>query len=472
MRFIKRLAAAVLAMVMTISVFPLNAFAALEESAQYAAATRTVAAPKANFASGVYEHTINVRLSCSTSGARIFYTLDGSQPTYFSDIYSEAIRVREADGTVIIRAFAVKTGYEDSETVEFTYNVFQPEELEVTYMEIHRNPTKTSYLKGEALSLAGGKISVTYEDGTYENIPMTQSMVSGFNSNTAGEKVVTVSYGGFTDTFTVKVREGYDYDITDAGDEEDVPDLPDEEDTSEAEVEEDIRPQMSGSTLTGWNSIRKELEEQPENAGVTIFLNGAVTVPDTVIRAAAKNDVLLTFMEEEGYKWKLDTSAINKDTIIPYMGLGIRTSAVYIPNLPLNEAQGVQSAMLHINSDNRLGAWLILNVGAENKNGFATLYRYDSTANRLINVDNARVDKNGEVKLVPDTSGDYVVYVDEATSLAGDLDNNLIVNALDAAILMRALVYGKAPDEAKYDVNGDGLVNALDAAEILRRSVM
>lgn len=474
MKFLKRFAAAAAAVVVaftaSVSVFAEDALLTGEEYREYGAAARTAAAPKANYKSGEYDCTIYVKLTCSTSGARIFYTTDGSEPTYYSDIYSEPIRVREADGMVVIRAFAVKTGYEDSETVEFTYTVAEPEEPAVIYMEIYRDPTKTTYNKGDELSLYGGKIAVTYEDGTYKNIDMTRSMVSGFNSNTAGTKLVTVTYEGFSDTFTVKVNEGFDNDRTNAGKENEPAVSRPEAD--EEDVDDDAHAQISGSSVVGWSSIEKALSEKAAGANVTILLNGAVTVPDTVVRAAAKKDIVLTFSGDEGYKWKLDTSKINKDTIIPYMGLGIRGSAIYIPSVPVNALRGTEAARLHINSDNKLRAGLLVNVGSNNKGSFATLYRYDSTANTMLQLGNVRIGSSGEVQFVPDISGDYVVFVDKSTSVVGDLDNNLLVNALDASVLMRALVYASVPDDVKYDVNGDGFVNALDAAEILRRSVM
>ncbi len=472
MRYIRRFAAVIIAVV-TAAALAVGAAAQDiqfgEVYAEYGAANlRAVAAPRANYDSGDYEETINVRLTCSTSGARIFYTTDGSIPNYYSDIYSESIRIKPSEGTVVIRAFAVRTGYEDSAMVEFTYNMSEPVELAVTYMEIYRNPTKTNYSKGDTLSLTGGKISVTYEDRTYENIPMTQSMVSGFNSNTAGEKEITVYYEGFTDTFTVYVREGYESGSgTDTGATSPKPSTT----PSDEEEDTDELPQISGSTLTGWSSIEKELATKPSQNSVTIMLNGAVSVPDSVIRAAAKNDLRLTFVTDEGYKWYLNTSAINKDTIIPKVGLGIRVSPIYIPGMLTNNTEGTEAARFHVNSENKLGAELLLNVGAENKEGFAALYRYDSVTNSLIFTDNARISSSGATRLAPELGGDYVVFISTTTVIRGDLDDNLIVNALDAALFMKTLVNGDIPENDKWDVNSDGMINALDAAAILKKSV-
>ena len=462
-------AAVVVAVTTAVGAFAHEGLLTGSEYREYGAAVKTVAAPKANYASGDYDKTLNVKLTCSTSGARIFYTTDGSEPTYFSDIYSDPIRIKAGDGQVTIRAFAVKTGYDDSETVEFTYYVEEPEVLSVAYMEIYKEPSKKSYYKGDTLSLTGGKISVTYEDGTYKNIDMTQSMVSGFNSNTAGVKTITVTYEGFTDTFTVTVKEGYDRDSTDAGSENETP-VSGGTVTEETE-EEDERPQISGSTVKGWSAIEEELAGRTEKSTVTIMLNGAVTVPDGVIRAAAKNDLILSFYVDESFKWRLNTALIDKDTIIPYMGLGIRTSAIYIPSVPLLSGRGEEAARFHINSDNKLGADISMNFGKENKGRYACLYRYDSTSNSLVMLDNVKISSSGEAILTPDISGDHLVFIDDETDMLGDIDSNLLVNALDAAKFMKALVSGTVPDDDKWDVNGDGMINALDAAQILRISV-
>lgn len=71
-------------------------------------------------------------------------------------------------------------------------------------MEIVSAPTKTEYEIGESLNTAGLSLNVTYSDSTTATV--TEGFeVSGFDSATAGEKTVTVSYNGFTTTFTVVV---------------------------------------------------------------------------------------------------------------------------------------------------------------------------------------------------------------------------------------------------------------------------
>jgi len=74
----------------------------------------------------------------------------------------------------------------------------------LTGIAITTQPTKTTYITGDTLSTEGMVVTATYSDGTTKAI--TDYAVSGFDSATAGDnKTVTVSYGGKTTTFTVKV---------------------------------------------------------------------------------------------------------------------------------------------------------------------------------------------------------------------------------------------------------------------------
>ena len=73
------------------------------------------------------------------------------------------------------------------------------------------DPVKTEYAVGERLDTTGMTVTAQYSDGTTVTLASGQYTVSGFDSATAGEKQVTVSYteGGVTKTaaFTVTVKE-------------------------------------------------------------------------------------------------------------------------------------------------------------------------------------------------------------------------------------------------------------------------
>ena len=82
--------------------------------------TPTVAKPTASPAAGTYTSARNVTLSCSTVGASIYYTKNGTAPTTGSTLYEGAITVSD---TTTIKAIAVKEGCEDSAVATFAYTI-------------------------------------------------------------------------------------------------------------------------------------------------------------------------------------------------------------------------------------------------------------------------------------------------------------------------------------------------------------
>ena len=67
-------------------------------------------------------------------------------------------------------------------------------------------PTKTEYLEGkEQLDVTGGKLTLTYNNGTTEEIDLAADMVSGFDNTKVGKQTLTVTYQGKTTTFEVEI---------------------------------------------------------------------------------------------------------------------------------------------------------------------------------------------------------------------------------------------------------------------------
>ncbi|MBO6232858.1 MAG: bacterial Ig-like domain-containing protein, partial [Clostridia bacterium] len=78
----------------------------------------------------------------------------------------------------------------------------------LTSIEVSQMPTKTTYIRGyENLDLAGGKLKLKYNDNTSTEISMTANgvTVEGFSNSEAGEKIITVKYGGKQTTFKVTI---------------------------------------------------------------------------------------------------------------------------------------------------------------------------------------------------------------------------------------------------------------------------
>ena len=63
----------------------------------------------------------------------------------------------------------------------------------VTGITIKTAPTKVIYNKGESLNLTGGKITITRQSGEKQDIYITSSMVSGYDSSKTGKQTITVT---------------------------------------------------------------------------------------------------------------------------------------------------------------------------------------------------------------------------------------------------------------------------------------
>lgn len=81
--------------------------------------TLTCATPSFTPNGGTYYAAQTVAISCATADATIYYTLDGTEPTSSSAVYSTPIEVAES---MTIKAIAMKEGYENSSiaTAEYT----------------------------------------------------------------------------------------------------------------------------------------------------------------------------------------------------------------------------------------------------------------------------------------------------------------------------------------------------------------
>jgi hypothetical protein len=69
---------------------------------------------------GTFRKKVGVSLNCTTSLAKIYYTLDGTTPTAASTLYQSEIEVSR---TTTIKAKAIKAGYNDSSVASATFTM-------------------------------------------------------------------------------------------------------------------------------------------------------------------------------------------------------------------------------------------------------------------------------------------------------------------------------------------------------------
>ena len=79
-------------------------------------------------------------------------------------------------------------------TTTFEVEVKEPVVIEVVAKSVALSaPAKVTYKKGEALDVTGGKLTVTYSDGTTQDVDLKADMVSGFDAEKVGAQQLTVT---------------------------------------------------------------------------------------------------------------------------------------------------------------------------------------------------------------------------------------------------------------------------------------
>ncbi len=154
-----------------------------------------VATPTFSPEPGYFTSVQNVTIACTTANATIYYTLDGSDPTTTSAVYTESIEVGE---TTTIKAFAVKDGMLDSEMVTGIYTIEIPT-LTFNKLAAHSDVTDEGIYMivdvngGYALTSANGTSSApTAVAVTIENDAITGNIADELQWN------FTAVDGGYT----------------------------------------------------------------------------------------------------------------------------------------------------------------------------------------------------------------------------------------------------------------------------------
>jgi hypothetical protein len=112
-----------------------------------------VSQPVFSIQTGTYSAPLSIRITCPTSGAKIYYTLDGTTPTTKSQVYVGPIAINKA---TTLKAFATKLLRINSEVTTATYT-FNLSDIKAKYdsvvnasiAQLHANQTVTSTNTGQ-----------------------------------------------------------------------------------------------------------------------------------------------------------------------------------------------------------------------------------------------------------------------------------------------------------------------------------
>ena len=87
----------------------------------------------------------------------------------------------------------------------FTFEVEVKDALKE--VELVQAPAKVEYLYGEELDLTGAKLKVVNLSGESKEVELNAGMISGYQANSLGKQVLTVSYENKETTFEVEVKD-------------------------------------------------------------------------------------------------------------------------------------------------------------------------------------------------------------------------------------------------------------------------
>ena len=169
-----------------------------------------------DFNNGIFEADPTSKIEMAKLPTKINYVQNIDK----LDLSGGTIKVTYLSGKTETKALTTKgidvTGFNNSKigkntltvkyngkTVTFTVNIVTKTLNKITIGTL----PKTSYYKGESLSLVNGSIKAYYNDNSIQTIPLSNCSVSGFNGNKLGSQTLTVKYGDKTTNFTIKVNE-------------------------------------------------------------------------------------------------------------------------------------------------------------------------------------------------------------------------------------------------------------------------
>lgn len=92
-----------------------------------------------------------------------------------------------------------------SKTITVPYEIYEITATGITL----KTGFKNTYLVGDSVDTTGGEITVTYSDGSTQDIAITSDMIKNFTTNLASEKTKTmkIKYAGFTIDYSYTVSE-------------------------------------------------------------------------------------------------------------------------------------------------------------------------------------------------------------------------------------------------------------------------
>ena len=208
-----------------------------------------------------------------------------------------------------------------------------------------------------------------------------------------------------------------------------------------------------------WQSIVSDISRLPEGGSAIIALNGETVVPVEVVRAISDVKAKVEFVVSTAKSWMIDGAKITTVCAADFTALP--------GNADKTSLRGVNGAAFK-GGDTGVPAVLKLTFRKEFAGQFANVYKLAD--NRLVFLQCVKITADGTALISGvNAAGEYAVMVCEYSDLIGDINNDGVLNALDASAILRHITgIFEGVDILFADFNNDGTVNALDASAILK----
>ena len=391
---------------------------------------------------GSFSGSLEVTIICATDGAEIYYTTDGTEPTTANTKYTGAFNITK---TTTVKAIAVKAGMSDSSVAAAIFINTDIVETVATPVITPNGGTFRS-TKGVTItcSTEGAEIHYTLNgtDPTAESALYTGKFT--VNSTTTVRAIAIKAGMNDSEIASAEFTKS-SYSGGGGG--------------SSSGYADEAEPSIDG-TSKSWSEIAEVIAKSADGSTITIDMNGVTEIPEEVIKAIAETDSKVEFVADSTFKWIIDgakiTDPVKADLTID-RNVNINTDG-------LDGTLGTEFSV----DGTGIPASLEIKFKAIYGGQFANVYKSEN--GKLVFAGTAKVGANGRVVLTcVDGEGDYVVMLSEDSALVGDANNDGVVNAFDAAAILRDIVeLEKLANPQAADFNVDGTVNAFDAAAILK----
>ncbi len=222
-------------------------------------------------------------------------------------------------------------------------------------------------------------------------------------------------------------------------------------------------PIVDGVELS-WAEIAEQIHNLPVGGKLTVDLNGNTTVPANDIVEIANKDAVITFVLNTEISFVVDGAKISGKVSATDLAVGASKTALSATNFSV--IGGTAEKQITLGSID-IPAKMSFALNKANVGKFASLMKLNSASGKYDFVSVAKIAADGKTLVDINGKGDYLLIIDSETKKPGDLNNDIITNALDAAEILKSIVNEISLNSFKADYNGDGASNAMDASEIL-----